>query len=103
MGALYWKRPTKAEAASIGCVPEDYEEPKVEVWEENWQAVQIFRKYSTQWRMGPGGPCGLDYAVIQFDPACKGLSPDQYDDLIARLGVIEQAALTHIHKTASQQ
>jgi hypothetical protein len=79
-------------------VPEDYEEPVVEVWHENWAAIQLFSDFSTQWRMGPGGPVGLDYAVIQHEISRRGLCGNDYTDLMARLRVVEAAALDHIHK-----
>lgn len=40
------------------------------VWEENWPAVDLFLRCSTQWRTGepspvaPAGVCGLDYAMV---------------------------------------
>lgn len=98
MAALYWRRPTKDAAAEIGCVPEDYVEPEVEVWEENWTAIQLFTRFSTQWRMGPGGPAGLDYGVIQHELSRLHISDDDYTATMDRLRVIEQAALDQIHK-----
>jgi Phage related hypothetical protein (DUF1799) len=35
-----------------------------EVWGENWPALILFTALITQWRMGPSGPIGLDYAVV---------------------------------------
>lgn len=98
MEALYWKRPTAAAAAEIGCKPEDYIEPDVEVWEESWAAVQLFSRFSTQWRIGAGGPVGLDYGVIQHELSRSGIAGDDYTETMARLRVIEQAALDQIHK-----
>lgn len=68
------------------------------VWGENWEAVQLFSRFSTQWRMSAAGPVGLDYGVIQHELARRNLPDDQYDDLMGRLRVIEQAALAHIHE-----
>ncbi len=97
MAALYWRRPTAEQLAGTGLKPKHYKEPEVEVWPENWGVLQLFIRYSTQWRMGGGGPVGLDYAVIQHDLGRMGLSDDDYLDMMDRLRVIEQAALEHIH------
>jgi len=96
VAALYWKRPTAAEAAELGLVVEDYVEPEVEVWAENWEAIQLFIRFNTQWRVGPHGPHALDYAVIQQDIA--HLPSQERAELMAGMRVIEQAALGQIHK-----
>lgn len=98
MEALYWRRPTAEELAGTGLKPEHYVEPEVEVWEENWPAIQLFMRYRTQWRMGMGGPVGLDYAVILHDLGRRGLSQSEHDDLMGKLQVIEDAALSQIHR-----
>lgn len=96
MAALYWKRPTAAEAAELGLVVEDYVEPEVEVWAENWDAIQLFIRFNTQWRVGPQGPYALDYSVIQQE--LVDLPSQVRADLMSGLRVIEQAALGQIHK-----
>ncbi len=98
METLYWRRPTAAEVADIGCTPEDYPEPHTVVADENWEAIQLFCKFSTQWRTGPGGPVGLDYGVIQYELGRAGIDGDAYRDTMDRLRIIEQAALQQIHK-----
>lgn len=70
----------------------------VEVWPENWPAIQFYRSFSTQWRVGPGGMTGLDYSVIQREMDRRGIAGDEYDDLMGRLRVIEGAALDEFHK-----
>lgn len=45
-----------------------------------------------------GGPIGLDYGVIQRDLDRLALPPDEYEQMMADLRVIEQAALEQIHK-----
>jgi len=37
---------------------------KAGIWPENWPAVRVFEAMSTQWRMGPVGPIGLDYSAL---------------------------------------
>ena len=65
----------------------------VEVWPENWPAICLFESLSTQWRMGPAGCYGLDYAVLPAVFRLSGVrAPDRaamFDDL----RVLELAAL----------
>ena len=68
------------------------------MWPEVWPSIQLFTRNSTQWRVGMGGPIGLDYSVIQQDLDRLALPPDEYDQMMADLRVIEQAALEQIHK-----
>ncbi len=58
----------------------------------------MYRQFSTQWRIGFNGPTGLDYGVIQHELDRRNLPPDDYDDLMACIRVIEQAALDEFHK-----
>lgn len=99
MRALYWRRPTAAEVGDIGLKPEDFEEPHVDLWPENWPAIELFTRYSTQWRVGAGGPVGLDYTVILHDLDRRKISGDDHDELMASIRVIEHAALDEIHKS----
>jgi len=39
--------------------------PDYVVWDENWQALEVFAILATQWRTLPmGGVSGLDYAAV---------------------------------------
>lgn len=69
------------------------------LWHDNWPSIELFTRYSTQWRVGAGGPVGLDYTVIFHDLDRRGLSADEYDDMMAAVRIIEQAALDEIHKS----
>jgi hypothetical protein len=62
-----------------------------EVWPENAEPLQIFMRLQTQWRYGPVGPVGLDYAGVQaaFDMMCFKPTPSFFEDL----QVMEAAAL----------
>lgn len=42
----------------------DIPEEVVEVWPDAWPAFRLFEALSTQWRTGPGGASGLDYAAV---------------------------------------
>jgi hypothetical protein len=66
----------------------------VEVWPENWQALQLFARLSTQWRVGMNGPGGLSYEAAYPLMDRLQLSQDELGQLFADLQVMEQAALT---------
>jgi len=38
--------------------------PPFEVWSCNWETFLLFHAMSTQWRIGFGGPTGLDYSQL---------------------------------------
>lgn len=48
---------------------------------------------STQWRVGMGGPIGLDYNVMHRKMDRMGLSAEEYDALEHDLQIMESAAL----------
>lgn len=75
---------------------EDFPEPNCEVWEENWDVLQLFADYSNQWRMGAGGPIGLDYNVFHHALDRKKLSPSEYEEWFDNLRIIENAALQQL-------
>lgn len=94
MRALYWQRPTAAEAGELGLKPEDFPEPHVDVWSENWDPLVFYSQNMTQWRVGAAGPFGLDYGVVMALLQRKGLAPDEFDDFMQAIRWIEDAALT---------
>lgn len=66
----------------------------MEVWPENWRAVQIFTTLRTQWRHGFAGPTGLDAtAVLAILERRFRLSGDELDDVFDAIQVMEDAAL----------
>jgi hypothetical protein len=68
-----------------------------EVWEENWQAVEIFLCLRTQWVQGFGGPVGLNYAAIQPTLDLMGVVPDEKSEFFLQLQILEDAALETIY------
>ena len=64
----------------------------VEVWPENWPAVEFFMQFSTQWRTGFSGATGLDYQVV-FSLLDRRVSGDEWQRMFDDLRVMEQAAL----------
>ena len=65
------------------------------VYQENWEAVMMFLKVQTQWRVGMGGIIGLDYtSVIEMIK----LYTDKAIDLMESIQVIEAAILKTLSK-----
>ena len=81
-----------------GLTPEDYAQEAVEYWPEHEQAVTLFCRLSTQWRVGAGGATGLDYAAIYPLMDRLGLPPDEWDLLLADVQVLERAALSEMNR-----
>jgi hypothetical protein len=79
--------------------PEDFPEPEVALWPENWPCLNLFTQLSTQWRVGMNGPTGLDYNVFFHEMDRNGVHGDDYDEMLAGLRVIETTALDEIHKS----
>lgn len=63
-----------------------------QVWPENWAAWTLYMRVQTQWRYSWSGPTGLDYSVIYPLIDRMGLSPDDWDHMLADLQMIELAA-----------
>lgn len=65
----------------------------VEVWPENWPAVEMLIALGTQWRVSMGGPTGLDYNVLWTMIQRKKLSSEDEDDLFYCVTHLETEAL----------
>lgn len=76
---------------------EPAEDLHFEVWEENWEAVQIFMRLSTQWRYGGmGSVIGLDYPSIES--VLRMLRIKERAAMLDQLRVMEMAALRVLNK-----
>jgi hypothetical protein len=66
----------------------------IEIMPENWPALRVFLGLETQWRRaGLGGVAvGLDYGALPVVAGCLGIPTDA--DLLARLKVLEGAAIS---------
>lgn len=64
---MYDSGPSQEELDAIGLLREDVtDDSDFEVWPENWLPFQVFSQVSTQWRVGYGGPTGLDYSQVKW-------------------------------------
>ena len=65
------------------------------MYQENWEAVMMFLKIQTQWRVGMGGIIGLDYtSVIEMIKLYK----DKPLDLMESIQVIEASILKTLNR-----
>ena len=67
-------------------------------WAENWDAIQLFTRLSTQWRVGASGPVGLDYALFYRELDRAGITGAAFEDVMWRIGVIEAEALDCLYE-----
>lgn len=65
----------------------------IEIWPEHVQAFNLFQGLGTQWRVGMGGPTGLDYFVAYHRMDRMGLTQEEYNQLDRDLQIMEAAAL----------
>ena len=72
---------------------EEVAPPDVEVWPENWLAVQVFTRLMTQWRTGMNGPTGLDYGAIPMVLELLDVPRSDWQEVFRGLQVMEVAAL----------
>ncbi len=96
---------TNEALAAFGIAPDAMpkaEKPLVEVWPEHEAALRLFLAMQTQWRVGMGGPVGLDYGVLTLVAESIGIKPKDVRKNFADLQGIEREALAWMseqHKT----
>ncbi|MEE1869084.1 DUF1799 domain-containing protein [Pseudomonas sp. 119P] len=86
--------------AAIGLTPDDIEEEEVEVWPDAWPAFCLFEALGTQWRLGQGGPSGLDYTAIPTTASMLGIKRRDLDDIFPDLRIMEHEALAVMAEAA---
>lgn len=70
--------------------------PRPDVWAINLPAVNVFIAMQTQWRIGPGGPTGLDYGALPEVFRMVGLRRSDWPEMFGFVRVMEEAALTEM-------
>jgi hypothetical protein len=83
--------------AVYGLVPSDVE-VTVEVWPDNADAVGLFSRLLTQWRVSHAGPYGLDYGCVPDVLRLMGFARSQWPALFDDLRVMEDAALAKMRE-----
>ena len=69
-----------------------------EVWEENWEAVEMFLRLQTQWRVGMNGLIGLDYQAANWLFRLYAVKVKDQRSLLEDLQVMEAAVLAALAK-----
>lgn len=77
----------------MGLTPDDIEEEEVEVWPDAWPAFSLFEALGTQWRLGQGGPFGLDYTAIAATASMLGIKRRDLNEIFPDLRIMEHEAL----------
>ena len=84
--------------AAWGLSEEDYPVEPTPLWPENWSVVGLFLDLQTQWRMGMGGPVGLDYNVLPMLFRLNGIARKDQPEYFECLRVMESEALATMHR-----
>ena len=79
---------------AAGLRPEDFGDESFEIWPENDDSISLFSSVSTQWRMGAGGPTGLDYVALFARMDRMKLDDQTHERLFQDIRVIESEALS---------
>lgn len=86
-------------AYGLALVVDDLPEQHLDIWPENWPAVQLFDAMQTQWRHAPlGGLTGLDYGVLQPVADMLGFNAGYFPGLFYDTRIMEHEALAKLTK-----
>jgi hypothetical protein len=99
VAAFLWEPPSAATLAKAGLKLRNFPRPTAELWQEHVPAFSLFTRNHTQWRVGAGGPVGLDYGVLYLDLDCAGVPKRERREIMDVLRIIERAALEILHKS----
>ena len=110
--AVYWvsggkqvEDKTQDDAAAFGMKlpePKAKESEDFEVWDENWETVQMFLRVQTQWTVSMDGLVGLKYEVLLGSGGLFDLyNVKNRTDVLERLQVMEATALTELRKRSN--
>ena len=80
---------------------EDIEQPKLQIWDENYEVFSWFRSMQSQFIAAPaGGVIGFNYLVAYQDFDDMGLVGKERDEWKFKLKIMEAASLRHLNKPA---
>lgn len=98
-----------AKAFGMELPPEKLRVRNYAVWPENLQAVELFLRCATQWRMGepsavaPAGVSGLDYAVVLSLGSLYLPASASMQTILEEVQTMERRALELIYEAAERQ
>ena len=70
----------------------------VEIWPDQVEVVNLFSAVLTQWRVGPTGPVGLDYAGVESVMRMRRVPAKERGQMLDDLRIMERAALAAIRE-----
>jgi hypothetical protein len=73
----------------------------VEIWPDNWPAIELFEQLDTQWLVGPGGAYGLNYSSLQSTLSMLDIERDRWADLFSDIRILEASALKQMSSNRS--
>ena len=93
--ARHYQAPPESIAALESQIAELKIEPPFEVWEENWQALEIFLELCSQWLISPhGGFLGLNGQVLLSYLALLDDSKERQRQLYKEVQLIASGAIS---------
>ena len=88
------------DAAVMGvALPEAPPPVDFEVWEENWQAVEMFLRCQTQWRTTMSGLLGLDYGAVAW--ILRLYEVEDQRAVLEDLQIMEAAAMAKLNERSA--
>lgn len=81
-------------------LPADDRDDNFEVFPENWEAVQMFVRCQTQWRIGMAGPIGLDYGAVNW--LLRLYEVEDHRSVLEDLQTMEAAVLATMSKRSGR-
>lgn len=85
---------------ALGLTLDDIEVEEVEVWPDVWLGFCLFEALGTQWRLGQGGPSGLDYTAIPAVASMLGIKRHELTEIFPDLRIMEHEALAVMAEAA---
>ena len=70
-----------------------------EVWEENWEAVEMFLRCQTQWRTTMNGVLGLDYGAVAW--ILRLYEVEDQRAVLEDLQIMEAAAMATLNERSA--
>lgn len=77
---------------------EEQPQRDTEVWQDNWQTLQVFADLMSQWNVGMNGVIGLRYEALPLVFELHNIKRKQQREIFDGLRVMERAAITEINK-----
>lgn len=98
---MYSSGPSDDELEALGFTRDDVDDSEQEVFPENWLPFTIFIDLVRQWRVGMGGPTGLDYSALPFVFDLHEVKKKKRREVFEALRVMEDEALRVMAESSS--